>query len=258
MDYETILYDLTSNVATITLNRPEFLNALTGQMRLDIGHALRRAEGDARVLVLTGAGRAFCSGQDLGQRDSVADIDIQRMLLEEYHPLVESLAGCAIPTIAAVNGAAAGAGASLALACDVVIAAESAYFLQAFARIGLVPDAGGTWFLPRAVGLPRALGAALFAEKITAAQAHSWGMIWEVVPDAGFSDHVAGRAVTLARGPTRAYGLIKTLMRGSLNHGLTDQLEIEAAAQGEASRSQDHLEGLAAFAEKRTPAFKGR
>lgn len=258
MSYETILYDVTSDVATLTLNRPEFLNALNAQMRLDLAHAIRRAQAEARVLVLTGSGRAFCSGQDLGQRSTTADIDVQRMLLEEYNPVIEAIAGCPIPTLSAVNGPAAGAGASLALAADIVIASEAAYFLQAFARIGLVPDAGGTYWMPRNMGMAKAMGAALFAEPIGAAQAEAWGMIWEVVPEERFSDHVAERAVQLARGPTRTYRLIKQVIRASFDSTLTGQLDIEAAAQGEAARSEDHVEGLLAFEEKRAPAFRGR
>ncbi|RMF38450.1 MAG: 2-(1,2-epoxy-1,2-dihydrophenyl)acetyl-CoA isomerase [Alphaproteobacteria bacterium] len=258
MSYETIIYDLESDVATITLNRPEQLNAMTAQMRVDLLHALRRAEGEARVAVLTGAGRAFCSGQDLGQRQNAADVDLQRTLIEEYHPLIEALAGCPIPTIAAVNGAAAGAGANLALAADVVIAAESAYFMEAFARIGLVPDAGGTYWLPRSMGLAKAMGAALFAEKIPAAQAEAWGMIWEVVPDEQFPEHVAARAVQLARGPTRAFALMKSVLRRSFANDLAAQLEAEASAQGEAGRSEDYLEGVMAFMEKRAAVFRGR
>ncbi|MEM8742644.1 MAG: enoyl-CoA hydratase-related protein [Pseudomonadota bacterium] len=258
MSYETIFYYVAADVATVTLNRPDQLNAMTGQMRADLLHALRRAPNEARALVLTGAGRAFCSGQDLGQRETTADIDLQRALLEEFHPLIEALAHCPVPTIAAVNGPAAGAGANLALAADVVIAAQSAYFLQAFARIGLIPDAGGTYWMPRSMGLAKTMGAALFAEKITADQADEWGLIWQSVPDARFSEEVADRATALAKGPTRAYGLMKEVIRASFSNDLEAQLGSEAMAQGQAGRTEDHVEGLLAFREKRPPSFQGR
>ncbi|MDH5798189.1 MAG: enoyl-CoA hydratase-related protein, partial [Paracoccaceae bacterium] len=160
MEYLAISYSVQSDIAVLTLNRPEVMNALNTQMRAEILDAVKRAGKEARVLVMTGAGRAFCSGQDLGDRVSAADIDLERTLRDEYEPMLKAIFDCPIPTIAAVNGAAAGAGANLALACDVVIAAESAVFLQAFARIGLIPDAGGTYWLPRQVGLARAMGAA--------------------------------------------------------------------------------------------------
>jgi 2-(1,2-epoxy-1,2-dihydrophenyl)acetyl-CoA isomerase len=172
-----------------------------------------RAGERARVLVVTGAGRGFCSGQDLGDRRTSADVDLERVLREEYEPMLRAIYDCPIPTIAAVNGAAAGAGCNLALAADVVIAAESAVFVQAFARIGLIPDAGGTYWLPRQVGFARAMGAALFAERITARQAADWGMIWEAVPDDAFAAAVQARAAQLAQGPTVAYRLIKRALR---------------------------------------------
>jgi 2-(1,2-epoxy-1,2-dihydrophenyl)acetyl-CoA isomerase len=256
MGYETVLLAVEDGVATVTLNRPDVMNGLNAAMRREIAAAVAEGAARARVLVLTGAGRAFCSGQDLG--DATAGIDLERTLREEYEPMLRVVSDCPVPTIAAVNGAAAGAGANLALAADVVIAAESAVFIQAFARIGLIPDAGGTYWLPRQVGFARAMGAALFAEKVAARDAAAWGMIWEAVPDGDFAARVAARARTLAEGPTAAYRLIKAALRGSLDHGLRAQLALEAALQGEAGRTRDFREGVAAFLEKRPPRFEGR
>lgn len=259
MDYDTIRFDIDEGLAVITLNRPEKMNALNVQMRAELTDAVKRADLSARVLVLTGEGRAFCSGQDLGDGTASADrIDFEGTLRDEYEPLLRAITGAAIPVIAAVNGAAAGAGANLALAADVVIAARSAVFLQAFAKIGLVPDAGGTYLLPRAVGLPRAMGAALFAEKITAEQAAAWGMIWEAVPDMDFETHWRTRARQLSEGPTLAYKGIKALMRASHENSFEAQLALEAKIQGEAGRSRDFQEGVLAFVEKRNPRFEGR
>lgn len=258
MAYETIHVTDADGVATITLDRPAVMNGLNAQMRLEITHAATQAPARARALVITGAGRGFCSGQDLGHRQTLADVDLERVLREEYEPMLRAIAECPIPTIAAVNGAAAGAGANLALAADIVIAAESAVFIQAFTRIGLIPDAGGTYWLPRQVGLPRALGAALFAEPVTAAQAAAWGMIWECVPDESFADTVAARAVHLAQGPTAAYRLAKQALRQSYGHSLPEQLAFEASLQGEAGRTRDFQEGVLAFQEKRPARFEGR
>ncbi|MXU66296.1 enoyl-CoA hydratase-related protein [Oceanomicrobium pacificus] len=258
MDYQTILYDVRDDVATVTLNRPEVMNGLNGQMRLDLTHAVKHAPDDARVLVITGAGRGFCSGQDLGDRRSSADIDLERTLREEYEPLLNAIYECPIPTISAVNGPAAGAGANLALAADVVIAAESASFIQAFARIGLIPDAGGTYWLPRQVGFARAMGAALFADKIPARQAAEWGMIWEAVADDEFAETVKARATHLAAGPTVAYKNIKRALRQSYDNSLSDQLRLEAELQGKAGKTRDFLEGVMAFMEKRTARYEGR
>ena len=258
MEYLAISYSVQSDIAVLTLNRPEVMNALNTQMRAEILDAVKRAGKEARVLVMTGAGRAFCSGQDLGDRVSAADIDLERTLRDEYEPMLKAIFDCPIPTIAAVNGAAAGAGANLALACDVVIAAESAVFLQAFARIGLIPDAGGTYWLPRQVGLARAMGAALFAEPVTAERARDWGMIWEAIPDDDFADHWWRRATTLATGPTVAYRHAKTALRQSYENTLETQLELEARLQGECGHSRDFKEGVLAFTEKRKAQFEGR
>lgn len=258
MDYQAVTLTLCDAVATLTLNRPAVMNALNTQMRAEIAHAVKAAEKDARVLVMTGAGKAFCSGQDLGDGGSAASIDLERTLRDEYVPMLKAIFDCRIPTIAAVNGAAAGAGANLALACDVVIATQSAYFVQAFTRIGLIPDAGGTYWLPRQVGAAKAMGAALFADKITAQQASDWGMIYEAIPDADFADHIAARAAHLAQGPTVAYRQLKKAIRGSFENTLDDQLALEARLQGRCGQTRDFQEGVVAFLEKRKPVYEGR
>ncbi|WP_299148448.1 enoyl-CoA hydratase-related protein [uncultured Tateyamaria sp.] len=258
MNYETLTYDLTDGVALITLNRPDVMNALTTQMRAEIEVAVTEAGKVARVVVLTGAGRAFCSGQDLGDRANAANLDLERTLRDEYTPMLNAIVDCPVPTIAAVNGAAAGAGANLALACDVVIASEKAYFLQAFTRIGLIPDAGGTYVMPRTMGMAKTMGAALFADKITARQADDWGMIWEAVADEGFDAHWRARAAHLANGPTKAYAAAKRVIRGSWANNFEGQLAMEAAEQGDCGQSRDFREGVLAFVEKRKPGFEGR
>ncbi|NOE26052.1 enoyl-CoA hydratase-related protein [Ruegeria sp. HKCCD6157] len=258
MNYETVALEIADGLAVLTLNRPDKMNALTTQMRAEITHAMKDAAVKARCVVITGSGPAFCSGQDLGDASSTGKIDLERSLRDEYEPMLETIHNCPVPTIAAVNGPAAGAGANLALCADVVIAAESAYFLQAFARIGLLPDAGGTWFMPRQMGLAKAMGAALFADKITAKQADEWGMIWEAVPDDAFADHWRKRAEYLAKGPTAAYGAIKQAIRGTYENTLQQQLATEAHLQGECGRSRDFAEGVVAFMEKRPPKFEGR
>ena len=255
MPYETVRFSVADAVATVTLDRPDVRNGLDGTLRRELRAAVERAAREARVLVLTGAGTSFCSGQDLSE-----DIarDVERALREEYEPLLTAIYDCEVPTIAAVNGAAAGAGANLALACDVVIAAESAVFLQAFARIGLIPDAGGTYWLPRQVGFARAMGAALFAEPVSARDAAAWGMIWQAVPDGEFAATVAARARQLAAGPTASYRLIKQAIRASLGNGLSDQLALEARLQAKAAATADFREGVAAFLAKRLARYEGR
>ncbi|MBD3678380.1 MAG: enoyl-CoA hydratase/isomerase family protein [Rhodobacteraceae bacterium] len=258
MQYDAIRYDVDSDVATITFNRPDVMNALDSQMRVEILDAVKRAAHEARVLVITGSGRAFCSGQDLGSAAMASIQDLERTLRDEYEPMLKAIYNCPIPTISAVNGAAAGAGANLALAADVVIATKSAIFLQAFTRIGLMPDAGGTYWLPRQMGFARAMGAALFAEPISAQQAADWGMIWECVPDEEFADHWRARAGKLAKGPTVAYSNVKTAIRGTYDCSLEEQLAIEAKLQGDCGRSRDFQEGVIAFLEKRPARFEGR
>lgn len=258
MPYETIIYSETDGLGVITLNRPEVMNALSTQMRAELTHAVKEAGKSARALVLTGAGRAFCSGQDLGDKAKIANIDLERTLRDEYEPLLRAIYDSPIPTIAAVNGAAAGAGANLALAADVVIAAQSASFIQAFTRIGLIPDAGGTYWLPRQIGAARAMGAALFADKISADQAADWGMIYESIPDDGFTARWQSRAAHLASGPTAAFQAVKKAMRASYANTLDEQLALEAQLQGACGQTHDFKEGVIAFLEKRPAQFEGR
>lgn len=258
MEYETITREDEGGVAVITLRRPDVMNALNTQMRAEITHAVQAAGKTARVVVLTGEGRAFCSGQDLGDRANAANLNLERTLRDEYIPMLMAIAECPVPTISAVNGTAAGAGANLALAADVVIAAESASFIQAFTRIGLIPDAGGTWVLPRAMGMAKAMGAALFADKITAQQASDWGMIWEAVADAEFADHWRARADHLANGPTAAFARVKSVIRASYDNDFGEQLILEGKMQGECGQTRDFKEGVVAFLEKRPAKFEGR
>ncbi len=258
MDYQAISLVIRNAVGVITLNRPAMMNALNTQMRAEITHAVKAAEKEARVLIMTGAGSAFCSGQDLGDGGSAASLDLERTLRDEYVPMLKAIFDCRIPTIAAVNGPAAGAGANLALASDVVIASEDAYFVQAFTRIGLIPDAGGTYWLPRQMGAAKAMGAALFADKISAKQASEWGMIYETAPAETFLEHVQGRAAQLAQGPTVAYRQLKKAIRGSFENSLDEQLALEAKLQGRCGQTRDFQEGVVAFLEKRKAVYEGR
>lgn len=258
MDYSTITLKIDDGLAVLTLNRPEVMNALNTQMRAEVTHAVRAAAQSARALVMTGAGKSFCSGQDLGDRANAANLDLERTLRDEYTPMLQAIFESTIPTIAAVNGPAAGAGANLALAADVVIASESAYFLQAFTRIGLIPDAGGTYWLPRQVGFAKAMGAALFAEKVSARQASDWGMIWEAIPDEDFADHWKARAMHLAKGPGVAYRHVKTALREGFSNTLQEQLALEARLQGECGQTRDFKEGVLAFLQKRPAEYEGR
>ena len=259
MHYETITYEVSDDICVITLNRPDVMNALDTQMRAEITQAMRAGAAEARVVVMTGAGeRAFCSGQDLGDRATAANLDLERVLRDEYEPMLKAIYECPVPTISAVNGAAAGAGANLALAADVVIATQSASFIQAFTRIGLIPDAGGSYYLPRQMGMAKAMGAALFADKISARQADDWGMIYEAVEDDAFAGHWRKRAAHLAKGPTAAYHALKQAIRGSFDNSLDDQLALEAKLQGQCGKTRDFREGVVAFLEKRPAHYEGR
>ncbi|MDT8344095.1 MAG: enoyl-CoA hydratase-related protein [Thermohalobaculum sp.] len=258
MTYQTLHYDLTDHVATVTLARPDKMNSLNRTLRLELMEALGRAGHEGRAVILTGSGRAFCAGQDLGDGGNAAQIDLERTLAEEYEPLLRLIADCPVPTIAAVNGVAAGAGANIALAADIVLAARGASFIEAFARIGLIPDAGGTFWLPRLVGQARAMAMCLLAEPIDAERAAEWGLIWEVVQDDLLDARARQIATRLAAGPTVAYRLTKQALRASAANTLEDQLALEARLQGEAGRSRDFAEGVMAFLEKRAPTFEGR
>ncbi len=260
-DFETIRYAEHGPVATITLNRPDKLNSITRTMHMELRAALDRVEKSARCLVLTGAGRGFCAGQDLGERrrgGSEETPDLGAGLDALYNPLVRRLRGLALPTIAAVNGIAAAAGANLALACDIAVAARSASFVQAFSRIGLVPDCGGTWFLPHLVGRARALALAMTAERLPAERACEWGLIWECVDDAELGPRVATLAEELARMPTRTLVMTRAAIDAAAANSLDRQLDLERDLQREAGRSADYREGVAAFLEKRPANFTGR
>jgi len=259
----SILVSQEAGVLTVTLNRPEKLNAFNPEMHQDLRRALERADGDAevRAVLLTGAGRAFCAGQDLAERDvspGAAPIDLSVSIGSYYNPLVRRLRALPKPIVCAVNGVAAGAGANIALACDLVIAARSASFVQSFSKIGLMPDSGGTYFLPRLVGTARAMGLALLGEKLSAEDAERWGLIWKVVDDENLLSGATTLARTLAAGPTRGYGLLKKALYASPGNSLDAQLDLERDLQREAGFSEDYREGVSAFMQKREPRFKGK
>ena len=259
MAYETIQFKLEAGIARLTLNRPDRLNSFTVQMHEEVADALAKLEG-ARVLVLTGAGRGFCAGQDLNDR-AVAPgqkVDLGESVEQRYNPLIRKLTSLPFPVIARVNGVAAGAGANIALACDIVIAAKSAKFIQSFASIGLIPDSGGTWVLPRLVGQARALGLALTAEPLPADKAEQWGLIWKAVEDDQLDAEVDGLAERFASAPTRGLAAIKRMIRESWGHSFDQELDLQRDAMRELGYSDDYREGVAAFMEKRKPNFTGR
>lgn len=263
MSFETIAYELSEGAAKITLSRPDRLNSFTVQMHGELAEALTQAEGDeqVRAVLLTGAGRGFCAGQDLSDR-AVAPggeaVDLGESVDRYYAPLIRRLASLPKPIVCAVNGVAAGAGANIALACDIVIAARSAKFIQSFANIGLIPDSGGTWVLPRLVGQARALGLALTGEPLSAERAEQWGLIWKVVDDEALMPEATALASRFAQGPTRGLAETKRLIRQSWLQSLDRELDIERDAMRELGRSTDYQEGVAAFMAKRPPVFTGR
>jgi 2-(1,2-epoxy-1,2-dihydrophenyl)acetyl-CoA isomerase len=252
----SVLTSVEAGVQAITLNRPDKLNAFTPEMHQELRRALERALDDRAVgaVLLTGAGRGFCAGQDLGERNvapGAAPIDLSVSLGSYYNPLVRRLRELPKPIVCAVNGVAAGAGANIALACDIVLAARSARFVQSFARLGLVPDSGGTWFLPRLAGAARAMRLALLAEPLAAEEAERWGLIWKVFDDERLMPEATALARTLARGPTKAFGLLKKALHASAGNSLDAQLDLERDLQREAGLSDDYRKAVAEFLEKR-------
>ncbi|HET8727504.1 MAG TPA: 2-(1,2-epoxy-1,2-dihydrophenyl)acetyl-CoA isomerase PaaG [Alphaproteobacteria bacterium] len=258
-----VLVAIDDGIATVTLNRPDRLNAFNEGMQADFAQALDRIEGDdaVRALILTGSGRAFCAGQDLAERAAIFDRgevpDLGAALDRAFNRHVRRLKALPVPVVSAVNGTAAGAGANLALACDIVLAARSARFVQSFAKVGLVPDSGGTWILPRLVGTARATALALLAEPVTAEQAEGWGMIWRAVDDDRLMDEAIATVRRLAAQPRRGLALTKRALAASAGNDLDCQLDLERDLQREAGRTDDYREAVTAFMAKRPPSFTG-
>jgi len=264
MTFENVRFDVQGSVARLTLNRPDRMNSFNAAMHIELRLALDQVQDNRaiRVLVLTGAGRGFCAGQDLSDSQvkfvpGETPPDMGDVVERNYKPLIMRLQNLQVPTIAAVNGIAAGAGSSLALACDLVIACKSASFLQAFSKVGLIPDSGGTWFLPQRVGMARAMGMALLAGKLTAEKAADWGLIWAAVEDAELVATVDALAAQLATMPTKALVRTRQAMHAAPGHTLEQQLSMEAGFMRELGWSADFTEGVAAFIGKRAPNFKG-
>ncbi|MDD1780415.1 2-(1,2-epoxy-1,2-dihydrophenyl)acetyl-CoA isomerase PaaG [Enterovibrio sp. ZSDZ35] len=262
MNFITVLFTVDNGVATLVLNRPDSLNSFNAQMHEEVKAAIRevRENSEIRCLLITSNGRGFCAGQDLNDRavnDASARVDLGESIERNYNPLIRAISTLNVPVICAVNGVAAGAGANIAMACDIVFAARSASFIQSFAKIGLIPDSGGTWNLTRALGLPRAKALALLGEKLPAEQAEAWGMIWRCVDDEALMEEANAVAEKLASQPTLALANIKRLLNASFSNTLDHQLELEKETMRNLGYSKDYAEGVAAFLEKRAPQFKG-
>lgn len=263
MSFETIEFAIEEGVAALALNRPNSLNSFNVRMHEEVRDALERVEHEpaVRCLLITGRGRGFCAGQDLSDRSVSADDarpDLGHSIETYYNPLVRRLRALRIPVVCAVNGIAAGAGANIALACDIVLAARSAAFIQAFCKIGLLPDSGGTWMLPRLVGRARAAGLAMLGDKLSAEQAAQWGLIWKVVDDEALESEALSLARHLATQPTQGLAYIKQALDTAWDNDLDTQLDVERDLQRAAGLTDDYREGVAAFMEKRPPKFKGR
>lgn len=260
MHYETVLFSIEEGIARLVLNRPSKLNSFSETMHheiADVMHVLAQADNGVRVLLITGAGRAFCAGQDLseGQMSGGSAVDLGITVARYYEPLVRNLRALPIPVIAAVNGVAAGAGANFALACDIVVAKSSAFFLQPFVNLGLQPDTGGTYFLPRLIGSARAMGLSLLGDKLSADQAEQWGLIWKSIPDEAFETAVDTLTRRLASGPSLAHAHIKQALHASIGNDLDQQLALERESMRTLGNSADYIEGVSAFLEKRLPRF---
>ena len=262
MSYEHILFEVADGVACLTLNRPDSLNSFTAAMHGEVAQVLEQAASDTtvRAVVITGAGRGFCAGQDLNDRNVAPGerVDLGQSVETYYNPLIKRITSMEKPVLCAVNGVAAGAGANIALACDLVFAARSAKFVESFAMLGLIPDSGGTWHLPRLVGMARAKGMAMLMPKITAEQAKEWGLIWEVVDDEALLSTVMTLAKHLATQPTKGFAFTKQAFAASMTNSLEQQLELEKNLMRKAGFTEDYAEGVKAFLEKRTPVYKGQ
>ena len=255
-----ILFEQKDSIAIITLNRPDTFNSFIREMALELQNILEKCNADdsIRCIVITGSGKAFCAGQDLKEAIDPEKSNLEQIVKEHYNPLIKKIRQIEKPIIAAVNGVAAGAGANLALACDIVVATYSASFIQAFSKIGLIPDSGGTFFLPRLIGLPKATAIMMTGEKVTADNAEKMGMIYKVFSDEKFINDVMGLATTIAKMPTKGLGYTKRLLNQSFSNDLFSQLDAEGKMQVIASKTEDHKEGVSAFLEKRMPKFTGK
>lgn len=263
MRYENVLFSIENGIARLVLNRPSKLNSFSETMHheiADVMHYLAQANNGVRVLLITGAGRAFCAGQDLseGQMSGESEVDLGITVARYYEPLVRNLRALPFPVVAAVNGVAAGAGANFALACDIVVAKSSAFFMQPFVNLGLQPDTGGTYFLPRLIGSARAMGLALLGDKLSADQAEHWGLIWKSIPPEEFETVVETLVCRLASGPALAHAHIKQALHASIDNNLDQQLALERESMRTLGNSADYSEGVSAFLEKRLPRFNER